>query len=220
MLGWISPMVTMSLLSSKLIFDEMKHYIILTFLIFTLSCKAQTIIVPLGSGDPFEHNPNYYVKDVSNEFNRFAGIWKYQNGNTQIIFKLKKEALYQISATSNYEDLLVGEYQYIENGIEKVNTLSGLDNPSITGYTHKISGGTYIHNLPSYCIDNSNAAEIKVEVQIDHPTDEYAEGRVILRHIIEDGIEKLQACIYDYTYLGDNDVRLDIPDGYYEFVKQ
>ncbi len=56
MLGWISPMVTMSLLSSKLIFDEMKHYIILTFLIFTLSCKEQTNILHLGSISPSEHS--------------------------------------------------------------------------------------------------------------------------------------------------------------------
>ncbi len=198
----------------------MKQLIIVFAFIFTLSCNAQLNIVPLGSGNPIENNSTYYIKDVSNEFIKFTGTWRYQNGTTEIVFKLKKEELYRTSVDTYYQDLLVGEYQYIENGTEKVNTLSDFDDPNISGYIHKIKGSVYTHNLPSYCIDNSNAAEIKVEVQIGHPTDEYAEGRVILRHIIEDGIEKLQACIYDYTYLGDNDVRLDIPDGYYEFVKQ
>jgi len=37
----------------------------------------------------------------------------------------------------------------------------------------------------------------------------------------DNGTEKLQACIYDYTTMGNiQDARIDIPDGYYVFVKQ
>lgn len=97
----------------------MKQILNILLLLSILSCKAQTIIVPLGSGQDFEKTPNYYLKDVNNEFGKFAGTWKYQNGNTQIIFKLKKEEHYQAASNYNYVDLLVGEYQYIQNGVEK-----------------------------------------------------------------------------------------------------
>jgi hypothetical protein len=118
-------------------------------------------------------------------------------------------------------DLLVGEYQYIESGIEKINTLSEFNNSSISGYQHKISGRVFVHQLPQNCIDNSNIQEIKIELSIRNPTNRFIEGRIILRYINDNGIEKLEACIYDYTTLSDNaDDKFDIPDGYYMFVKQ
>ncbi|QMU64643.1 MAG: hypothetical protein GKR88_10310 [Flavobacteriaceae bacterium] len=179
----------------------MKHIITIIALISLFSCKAQSVIVPIGSGEDFQKNPNYYVKDVNNEFGKFEGIWKYQNGNTSIIFKLKKEEHYQVSETSNYLDLLVGEYQYIENGVEKVNTLADFDNPSISGYNHKISGRVFTHNIPNICIDNSHSSEIKIELMIESPGDHLIEGRVILRYVNENGTEKLEVCIYDYSIL-------------------
>ena len=73
----------------------MKQLLNIALLITLFSCKAQTIIVPIGSGDNIKDNQSYYEKDVNNEFGKFKGTWKYQNGNTQIIFKLKKETHYQ-----------------------------------------------------------------------------------------------------------------------------
>ena len=199
----------------------MKQLVNIALLITLFSCKAQTIIVPLGSGEYFEKNPDYYKKDVNNEFGEFEGTWKYQNGSTQITFKLKKETHYQTYPDSNYQDLLVGEYQYIENGTEIANTLSDFNNPSVLGYSHNISGGVFTHRLPGNCTDNSAVAEIKIELFLNHPTEEYTEGRMILRYVDDNGTEKLQACIYDYTTMGNiQDARIDIPDGYYVFVKQ
>ena len=199
----------------------MKQLLNIALLITLFSCKAQTIIVPIGSGDNIKDNQSYYEKDVNNEFGKFEGTWKYQNGSTQITFKLKKETHYQISSDSYYEDLLVGEYQYIENGAEIANTLSDFSNPSVLGYSHKISGRGFNHFLPNNCTDNSEVAEIKIRLFLRHPTEEYTEGRVILRYVDDNGTEKLQACIYDYTTMGNiQDARIDIPDGYYVFVKQ
>ena len=193
--------------------------ILLTALIF--SCKAQSIIVPIGSGDEHERNPNYYIKDVNNEFNKFEGIWIYNNGNTEITIKLKKEIKYQLKPELNYQDLLVGEYKYKYNNLEIVNSLNDINNPAISGYSHNISGGSFQHRLPDNCIDNSLPEEIKIWLIISHPSNKDIEGRIILRYINDNGIEKIQACIYDYTTLayGQND-RIAIPDGYYEFIKQ
>lgn len=197
----------------------MKQLIIILTVFTAFACKAQTIIVPIGSGGQIEHNPDYYKKDVNNEFNKFEGTWKYQEGNTEIVFKLKKEEHY-LTPSNYYADLLVGEYQYKENNSTVANTLSDFDNMSISGFEHKISGGVFMHTLPNFCTDNSQISEIKISLIISHPTDVYAEGRVILRYVNDNGVEKLEACIYDYTLLGDNAVTLDIPDGYYVFVKQ
>ena len=91
-----------------------------------ISCKAQTIIVPLGSEQDYEFTSDYYKKDVNNELEKFTGTWKYTNGSTEVIFKLKKEEQYQ--TTNNYYiDLLVGEYRYIENDIDTNKILSNAD---------------------------------------------------------------------------------------------
>ncbi|WP_460220646.1 DUF6705 family protein [Psychroserpens sp. MEBiC05023] len=201
----------------------MKKFIILLLAISSiLSCKAQTLIKSLdGDGSCPPYDTNCYEKDINNEFNKFEGTWLYQNGTTEITFKLKKEAHYQLSNESNYQDLLVGEYKYIENGVEKVNTLSDFDSAQLSGYDHKISGGIFIHRLPNHCTDNSNVTETKIELFIIHPTEEDTEGIVILRHVNDNGTQKLQACIYDDTTMGPNpNARIDIPNGYYVFVKQ
>ncbi|MEZ4837918.1 DUF6705 family protein [Flavobacterium sp.] len=199
----------------------MKHILNIFLILSIFSCKAQSIIVPIGSGQDFEKNPTYYIKDVNNEFDKFEGTWKYQNGTTEITFKLKKEEHYQAAENYNYIDLLVGEYLYIANGFEVANTLPRFDNPNISGYSHKISGRIFKHRLPSHCIDNSAVSEIKIEVSISHQTEEYTEGIVILRYVNDNGIEKLEACIYDDTTMGNiPNARIDIPDGYYEFIKQ
>lgn len=199
----------------------LKNTLLITLLTVSFFiCKAQSIIKPMGTGEFCENNPDCYEKDTNNEFDKFAGTWKYQNGTSEITIKLKKEEHYQVSEDSNYQDLLVGEYQYIEDGVEKVNTLQDFDNDSISGFEHKISGGIFTHTLPNYCIDNSDISEIKMDVKIRHPVDEFAGGSMILRYVNDNGTEKLQACIFDETTLGDGDLTLDIPDGYYEFIKQ
>jgi hypothetical protein len=194
--------------------------VLLIYAISILSCKAQTIIVPLGSGQNIEHNQNYYEKDINNVFGKFEGEWVYQNGTTEITLKLKKEEHY-LSPSNFFTDMLVGEYQYIDNGIEKVNTLADFDNPSLSGYDHRISGGVFVHQLSSYCIDNSALPEIKIELMIANPNDDKIEGRLILRYVNDNGTEKLEICIFDYTTLADDiNAKFDIPDGFYVFVKQ
>ena len=110
----------------------MKPLVNIALLITLFSCKAQTIIVPLGSTENLEHSINYYEKDVNNEFGKFEGTWKYQSGSTQITLKLKKEVHY-LSPSNYYTDMLVGEYQYIENGTEIANTLSDFNNLAFWG---------------------------------------------------------------------------------------
>ena len=199
----------------------MKHIVSIILIISFFSCKAQSVIEPIGSGEDFQKTPDYYVKDVNNEFNKFIGTWKFIDGNTELIFKLKKEIQYQTSEDSNYMDLLVGEYKYVENGEEKVNTLDNFDDSNITGYDHNISGRVFTHIAPSSCLISSDNNEIKIEVSLTDPDDFNITGNVILRYVNENGVEKLQICIQDNSVLADNEnANIAIPDGFYELIKQ
>ncbi len=200
----------------------MKQILNILFILSILSCKAQSLIKSLdGDGSCPPYDANCYEKDVNNEFEKFTGTWKYQNGAAEITFKLKKELHYQISSNSNYMDLLVGEYRYIENGVVIVNTLSDFDNAAITGYEHKIKGGVFVHTTPSYCLVNSQIQDIKIELMIAAPNDFKTRGNIILHYVNDNGVEKLQVCVRDDSVLADDpDARIDIPDGYYVFVKQ
>ena len=96
----------------------MKHIIII--LITTISffnCKAQS---PILSIDELGRNNlnNAYYKDLNNELNPFEGTWLYANGNTSLKIVLVKKPMYFNG--KYYEDLIIGEYQYIENGVEKI----------------------------------------------------------------------------------------------------
>ena len=196
-------------------------FIVIAITVIT-SCKAQqTTIIPLGSSLDYEFNQNTYLKDVNNDLDKFVGTWKFENQSSEITFMLKKDVQYQASSGDEYEDMLVGEYQYIDAGVEKVNTLSSFNNPDILGYAHNISGSIFTHTLPVYCIDNSDISEIKIQLTIDDPIGNYVEGVLILRYKNDNGIEKLEVCIYDSSKLAATpDLHISIPDGYYEFVKQ
>jgi hypothetical protein len=199
----------------------MKHIIILILIITALSCKAQSLIKPLGTRSCPTYDSNCYEKDVNNEFEKFVGEWKYENGNTSLTLKLKKELHYQIANNQNYMDLLVGEYQYVENGVEKANTLNDFNNVSISGYEHKIAGGIFLHRLPSYCTDNSTPQEIKIELFIEDPNDSFIEGSIFLRYVNDNGTEKLEACIQNTsTMTEDVNAQLPMPNGYYALIKQ
>ena len=100
----------------------MKNIILILTLILTLSCKAQSNVVGYNSSNIPE---NAYCKDLNNDLNKFTGTWKFVNGNTELtIIIVKNEKVYHKYFSKYYIDELAGNYKYIENGIEIVNTLS------------------------------------------------------------------------------------------------
>ena len=105
--------------------ETMKNiFKVIPFLIISVSCKAQSPIINIEdqNGDLIQ---NAYYKDTNNLLNPFVGTYIYTNGTTSLTIILQKKTMsydgYQ------YEDLLIGEYQYIENGLEKVNTLNEIN---------------------------------------------------------------------------------------------
>jgi|JI61114C2RNA_FD_contig_51_742653_length_1598_multi_1_in_0_out_0_2 hypothetical protein len=97
---------------------------ILLLLLTSLSSRAQlTEIVPLQNRD-YPSRGDVYYKDVNNLLNPFVGTWVYTNGTTS--FKIVLRKITNFNNGFNFMDLIVGEYEYIENGVTLINTLPNL----------------------------------------------------------------------------------------------
>lgn len=207
----------------RLKFNIMKKLILILIILPILSCKAQ--IVAYDSDERvFVPNSGAYYKDTNNHFNPFIGEWKWENNtnNSSITLIFKKEENIDSGDGFTY-DLLVGEYKYVENGLELANTLSQINNSNIIAEYHKISGmGIRTkHNRPqcSECTET----ERRVEVSIEHDDYEKVEGTLLLRHFVENGVEKIKVIVSDGSWLStdpDAPDDIDIPFGTYILIKQ
>lgn len=102
----------------------LKQILLLLITIAGTLYQSQSVIIDLNDsqlGQP-EH---YYSKDLNNLLDQFEGTYLYSSSSMTLKVILKKKIM-QYNG-SYYEDLIIGEYQYIENGVEKINTLSNLD---------------------------------------------------------------------------------------------
>lgn len=103
---------------------------LLFILIFTLSvqCTAQNQIIPLTNCDKqYDHTSgNAYIKDTTNEMDKYVGTWKWTQGTKEFILTLiKQKHHYNETGNDNYyRDRLVGYYQYKENGVIVADTSS------------------------------------------------------------------------------------------------
>src|SRR5690606_10043709 len=116
----------------------MKNILVILIFIFGLNTYSQTPILFLENRNPYDTQEGAYYKDLNNVLNDFEGTWLYTNGGTSLrIVLVKKEAQYRTDR-GYYEDLMVVEYQYIENGVETINTFSNLNQN--LGDSHNILG--------------------------------------------------------------------------------
>ena len=92
-----------------------------------LASHAQSPVLNKYTND-FSEIENAYYKDTDNFLNQFEGTWVFRDANKTIRFRfVKKQMFYYNDVISSYGDFLIGEVQYIENGIEKLNSLNNLN---------------------------------------------------------------------------------------------
>jgi hypothetical protein len=104
----------------------MKNYFnFAVFFILFNSCVAQSPVLDIRDNSGFESVRGAYYKDTKNVLNGYDGTYLYTNGNTSFKIKLQKNVMTSMNG-AYYQDIVVGEYQLIENGVEKVNTLNQL----------------------------------------------------------------------------------------------
>ncbi len=178
-----------------------------------IQCKAQNVInIQNWNG---QYSINTYIMDVNNVFNTFEGTWLYTNGNTTLKIVLVKRV---ITLANNYsEDLLVGEYQYIENGVEKFNSLVNLNAFLPSEYHHKIHGN-FIPTTPTP-FDNYTSGETRVQLIFS----DNIGGNINIRKTIISGQEAIQIfkiSRQETTVKGQLILQPILPDGFYTLIKQ
>jgi hypothetical protein len=113
---------------------------IISVILIAFSCKAQSPIIDLKTFDGYP-TQDLYCMDMYDVLAPFEGTYIYTNGSTSLTVQLEKRTMAYDGYM--YEDLLVGEYRYVENGIEKINTLTELINYYDVEQRHSIGA-----NLP------------------------------------------------------------------------
>lgn len=208
----------------------MRNLIISTVIILTaLSCKAQSPIIPLDNAGLAKDGA--YYKDVDQDFDNYVGTWSYSNGNERfkIILK-KKEQVYfsDPSAQSYYEDILYGEYRYVnENGQEIVNTLNQIDQTIFPQGSpgHLIRGNLIVskYQIPVTCNDcNYAPGERIIALNFKNPNQLYLHAMIFLQYI-DNSTPKIKLYLgsSEGTIVVPNDyTRPEIPKGFYTLTKQ
>jgi hypothetical protein len=156
--------------------------------------RAQSPVLPLFDSLEYGETPNAYYKDTYNDFNNFVGTWMYTNGGTSFKIVLQKKTQTYSSVNNFYRDMLVGEYQYIENGIEKVNTLSQLSLNLINVHSYGIVGNI-INTAQNYPVcTNCLLNQKRIILNFKDPTtvQNGLSGEIILRRVDEGSFQKIE----------------------------
>ena len=174
-----------------------KNLNILVVLLLSINCKAQNPIIPrYNNGATFGEVNNAYYKDVDNFLNQFEGIWQYTTTTdtltVRFVKKLKMKLTY--GRIFYYTDFLVGEFRYVENGVEKTNTLSNLSINHLNAFNYNLYSSSKIgkYNYPR-CNECDDTVE-RLRITFDEPAndDDMLAADFVIRHEIEAGVEKIK----------------------------
>lgn len=158
--------------------------------------------------------------------NTFEGTYIYTNGNTTFKIVLEKKVKQPIGL--HYDDLILGEYQLIENGVEKINTLSNLNVVYANQFAkHSIAGSGVLWNNSRLwkcpeCLPNEKRLGIRIK---DVISGRYAD--MLIRRTMVNGQQVLQVKIYNITSkIIDEDapsppeLPFALPKGIFNMIKQ
>ena len=159
----------------------------------TITCKAQTPIIDIEDNQGYDVNGAYY-KDTKNQLNPFEGTYIYTNGSTTLKIVLQKKTMSTIATHRFYEDMIIGEYQYIENGVEKRNTLNNLNINYINKKEHTVSGNLLITGTDLGCSDCSPTEKRIKGSLMDNVS--HSLGNIMLRRITVNGKAAIELNLY------------------------
>jgi hypothetical protein len=165
-----------------------KYNITLLFIvIFLTSVNAQQL--PLFQLNADNMKNNTFV-DADSDLEPYVGTWLFQQGNTSFKIILQKKTQSYDSELNSYFDMLIGEYEYIENGVTIVNTLPLLNDTSIGDFNHNINGYSLRRNFNT---EPGNVRRVKLEIR--DPEYPYLRDFILLRHYVDIGhyIEMLKS---------------------------
>ncbi|WP_268845939.1 DUF6705 family protein [Flavobacterium aestivum] len=173
---------------------KIEYYInFAVFFILINSCMAQSPVLDITTPKKdFIGVKGAYYKDTKNVLNGYDGTYLYTNGTTSFKIKLQKNIMTSRNGQF-YEDLIAGEYQLIENGVEKVNTLSQL---TPTSNSNHIRGERVLTGTTLGC-DDCRADEKRLRLGF-RDTTPHNIGEIDIRKTTVDGRDAIIAKIW-YT---------------------
>jgi hypothetical protein len=212
----------------------MKNIFSILILSICSHCISQTPVVDLyNNGKTYGEIAGAYYKDTANFQDQYIGTWILNTGGITFKIIFRKKELHHVTndIVNYYEDLLVGEYQLIINGVEKVNTLNNLN----LNYSDKND-----YNLFSVYRTNRNANakceecaidEKRLVLYLNEPSRRQYDGlanQFILRKFTENGVDKLKVFFVrtDRNVIFDSEGKLSnvqgfsLPYGNYVLTKQ
>ena len=188
----------------------MKTFIYSLLMVSCIALNAQTYDLYNRASNIFLNIPNAYYKDLTNVHDQYIGTWLYTNGNTSL--KLVFEERAHVKENLNYygefyyADWLIGEGQYIENGVEKWNSLNnlsasqGTDAGTVRDHSSFYSGSYTKERM--YCPECApNERRLKMywtpqDSNFNIVDSDLIPREAILRRFFENGVEKLKITFY------------------------
>lgn len=172
----------------------MKKITIIILVLFSLPSFGQSPIVDLHTSI-FDGAENTYYKDIEGFYDQFVGTWKYTDATQTIRFKFtKKQMFYSTYSKKYYVDYLVGEAQYIKNGVVLLNSLNNLNTNYSDIDKYNIVSITKVgyHWYPR-CEECPLDVQ-RLEMKYDEATnDDWGLSRyLIIRKIVENSVQKLK----------------------------
>ena len=172
---------------------KMKNITLLIVLITTLSCRAQSPVIPL-SDHQSDLIDNCYHKDIDNDLDPYVGTWVFQNSSSSFTITFQK--IVQYFNGDYYEDMLVGEYKYIDGGVELINTLA---NTPSDPFEHNISATRLIYKGQKPSCSSCSLLERRFELAFDDPNPslKFLTSTIVIRYInIGSGIENMEVKLF------------------------
>jgi hypothetical protein len=195
-------------------------YIIAILFVLNLSKTNAQIIKDISELIGFDNIQGAYYKDTQNKLNNYLGTFVYTNGTTSLKFVFKK--VLHKNKTFYTEDVIAGEYQYVVNGVEKVNTLNRFDLYTADEvWKHSIQGNN-IYGAQTYCNDCAPNEEHFYTYLFDDVAK--AGATFDVKKTTQNGKEAIRVLIgWSMREQKDTDPTLpnpSLPGGYYVLVKQ
>ena len=192
-------------------------------LVSSLSLKAQIIDIYNDNSNTSGYVAGAYYKDLTNVHDQYIGTWLYTNGNTslKLVFQEREhvKSLTYKDGTFYYEDWLIGEGQYIENGILKWNSLPNLSASQSTDYvTVRDHVSFYSRNYTRErvfcpeCAPGEKRLKMHWLALDSNFNSVNSMGyTVLLRRFFENGVEKLKVSFYAAPEDGIGSIDVDNP---------
>ncbi|TXE17901.1 hypothetical protein ES692_08370 [Psychroserpens burtonensis] len=113
----------------------MKSILILFIALISITASSQVVEICSSEIDDDDAVIGTYFKDINNTFTPFLGTWQSINGNEIITFKIEKITHFYNTETQMYEDFLIGNYNYSQDGgttniIHTINPFASLETPT------------------------------------------------------------------------------------------